>query len=166
MKKTILAAVAAATLMLGTVGCTIEAPTDSTAKGSSNKADDTTDDDDGSFFDDTSDESDEPDKPDTYKPTKNDFKAKLKITGSDCFGSAGCLLDYKIGLTWLGPSGALLDKSYDVYYRVTGGDDGGTSGTITVTPKLRYAVVEGYGSTAEGGALDVQVVRIGNANGF
>lgn len=159
MKKKILAAFAVATILFGTVGCELEA-TDSKAKdGGGGKADSsqTTD-------DDTEPAADT--EPDTYKPSKDDFKAKLKVTSKSCFGSAGCNVEYKVGLAWLGPAGAKLDKSYDVYFQVTGGDDGGSTATITVTPKLRYAVYEGYGSTAEGGQLDVKIKRIGSAGGF
>lgn len=110
----------------------------------------------------------EPAEPETYKPTKSDFKPIIKVTSRSCFGSAGCNIEYKVGLKWMGPNPApRLDKSYDVYYRVTGGDMGTSTDTITVNPKLRYSVIEGYDSTGNvGDVLTASVIRIGNASGF
>lgn len=105
-----------------------------------------------------------------YIPDRNDFKPMLKVTSRQCYGSAGCNIGYKVGLEWMGPPqfrSPRLDDSYDVYFRVTGGDMGATTSTITVSPRLRYDVYEGFDSTGSvGDRLKVKVVRISPAGGF
>ena len=158
MKK-ILAALAAM-LMLFTTGCEIDTAGGTKAKGAKHHT--------SSDVSPASDDSASSDpEPSFYHPTKSDFRAMLKVTSRSCFGSAGCNLEYKLGIAWEGPTGVTLDKSYDVYLRVTGGDMGVDTQTITVSRKLRYRPIDGYGSTGSTSArLHASVVRIGNANGF
>lgn len=65
--------------------------------------------------------------PTRRKPTKSDFKVTLKELSRDCFGSAGCSITYRPRLTM--PSGLDPDTTYEITYRIRGGDSPET-GTI------------------------------------
>jgi hypothetical protein len=54
----------------------------------------------------------------------------LKIRSKECFGSAGCNVEYQINPQYWGSGD--LHGSWDVTYKVTGGDDGPIINTFTV----------------------------------
>ncbi len=57
-----------------------------------------------------------------HTPTTKDFKLGVKILRKQCFGSAGCNINYRIDVTYLGGE---LDpsKTYEITYEVTGAED-------------------------------------------
>lgn len=66
----------------------------------------------------------------TSSPSLAGFHLTVKTTKKDCFGSAGCLIEFQIVLTYDGPP-ASPDSRWDVTYDVTGGTDPQT-GTLNV----------------------------------
>lgn len=66
---------------------------------------------------------DEPDPPEqTFpEPDPDDFDLTAKILSKECFGSAGCLIDFRIELAYDGPE---LDPAvtYELIYEVAGGE--------------------------------------------
>jgi hypothetical protein len=57
-------------------------------------------------------------------PVPADFKLAVKVTRKQCFGSAGCNVDYEIDMTYAGDPLALGDgRSYEVTYEVKGAED-------------------------------------------
>lgn len=66
-----------------------------------------------------------------------DLELTAKITKKDCFGSAGCNVEYRI-VTAIdeGARGVLTlgGKTYEITYAVTGFDDGEHVGTLTIDP--------------------------------
>lgn len=64
-------------------------------------------------------------------PTVKDFELNLKITSKQCFGSAGCNIEFETLLNYLG-SGAEPNTSWDITYDVQGGEDPYTN-TLTTT---------------------------------
>jgi hypothetical protein len=99
-------------------------------------------------------------------PTKSDFVMRLRITSKQCFGSAGCNLEYDVIPKWAGDQPAAdtqLDGKYDLTYAVTGSEDGPIVETMTVYPTLKYEVplFGGFASTSSSYAeLGVHVVRL------
>jgi hypothetical protein len=99
-------------------------------------------------------------------PTKSDFVMRLRITSKQCFGSAGCNLEYDVIPKWAGDQPAAdtqLDGKYDLTYAVTGAEDGPIVETMTVYPTLKYEVpmFGGFASTSSSYAeLGVHVVRL------
>jgi hypothetical protein len=77
------------------------------------------------------DETTEPPAPTYGVPTKADFKLTLKQLTKQCFGSAGCNVSYRVLVKYSGPA---LDPeaTYDVLYRVAGGEDGPVDNRLTV----------------------------------
>lgn len=67
----------------------------------------------------------------SYSPTADDFKLKAKILSKQCFGTAGCNLTYRIQLAYVGQT-LDPDSSYEVTYKVSGGEDGPQINTLTV----------------------------------
>ena len=69
---------------------------------------------------------------DTYTPVAKDFKLAIKVKSKECFGSAGCVLTYRVDVQYLGQA---LDPSqtWEVTYQVTGGESGPIVNTFTVT---------------------------------
>lgn len=63
-----------------------------------------------------------------YTPKKSDFSIKVKVTSKQCFGSAGCSVQYAVDPTYVGLQ--TLTGSWEVTYEVRGGSDGPITGTI------------------------------------
>jgi hypothetical protein len=69
---------------------------------------------------------DDPDENDGYVPSADDFMLEVKILEQECFGSAGCLVRFRVELTHLGgPNYEDLDPKakYELTYRIDGGED-------------------------------------------
>jgi hypothetical protein len=64
-------------------------------------------------------------------PKPADFKIKVKIKKKECFGSAGCNLTYQIAPDYVGDVD-ISSGSYEVTYRVLGGEDGPQINTFTL----------------------------------
>lgn len=56
-------------------------------------------------------------------PSKKDFSIRVKTTGKECFGSAGCLVDFKVKLSYSGTLDLDPDKTYDITYDIRGAED-------------------------------------------
>jgi hypothetical protein len=99
-------------------------------------------------------------------PTNSDFVMHLRITSKQCFGSAGCNIEYDVIPKWAGDQPAAdtqLDGKYDLTYAVTGSEDGPIVETMTVYPTLKYEVpmFGGFASTSSSYAeLEAHVVRL------
>lgn len=82
-----------------------------------------------------------PAKPKPADPKPADFKLTVKTLEKQCFGSAGCLVTYRISdVTYSGP-GLDEDKSYEITYKVTGLKDP-KIGTFTLNGDGSYSVDE------------------------
>jgi hypothetical protein len=62
--------------------------------------------------------------------TESDVKLTTKILKKECFGSAGCNVQFRINLTYTGGT-EFPDGHYEVSYRVKGGEDP-MQGTIEI----------------------------------
>lgn len=68
-----------------------------------------------------------------YTPTAADFKIRLKTREKTCFGSAGCNITFQIDPKYVGRVGGLSDDmTYDVTYKIIGGDSGPQVNTFTI----------------------------------
>jgi hypothetical protein len=61
--------------------------------------------------------------PNYYEPEADDFELTVKTLSKECFGSAGCLIDFRIELA-MTRTGVTLDPAltYELTYEVTGGE--------------------------------------------
>lgn len=76
-----------------------------------------------------------------HVPTPKEIKLTIKITKKQCFGSAGCLVDFRIGdLTYSGDN-MDPDKDYEVVYEVKGLKDPYTN-TLTLHGNGRFEYQE------------------------
>lgn len=97
-------------------------------------------------------------EPEFDKPTKSDFKLRVRRLDEECFGSAGCNTEVRIGLT--NASGIELDptKTYELRYRILGANDPVLS-TIEITGD-NYTVNEHYLDTQQGAKLEAIVLSV------
>jgi hypothetical protein len=65
-------------------------------------------------------------------PAASDFKLTPKITGRQCFGSAGCNVKFKVKMVYTGPALPEND-TWAITYEVTGVEDGPMIGTFEVS---------------------------------
>lgn len=65
-----------------------------------------------------------------YTPKPADFHLTLKILKKECFGSAGCNVEYRVTVDYKGQPVA-DGTTYEVTYNVTGGQDGTVTNTFT-----------------------------------
>jgi hypothetical protein len=102
----------------------------------------------------------EPEPAPVADPKPRDFTIELKILEQDCFGSAGCNLLYRPELTYEGTVPLDPDETYEITYRIKGGDDPKIS-TLTVT---EGDIVETYdetiGTPTTDTDLDVKVTDV------
>ena len=66
------------------------------------------------------------------KTEQLDFKLTPKITGRQCFGSAGCNIKFKVKMVYTGP-GLPEDDTWAVTYEVSGVEDGPAINTFEIT---------------------------------
>lgn len=79
-------------------------------------------------------------------PRTADIKLTAKITDKQCFGSAGCHVEFKVNLAYGGPV-LSADDTWEVTYEITGVEDGPMIGTLEVTGD-EYTVNEEFVSTS------------------
>lgn len=79
--------------------------------------------------DESSTSSTTPPPPAAYVPKPADFTVKIKTRKKECFGSAGCIVTYRIVPAY---SGLPFQGSYDVTYRVSGDESGPSVNTFTI----------------------------------
>lgn len=58
----------------------------------------------------------------TRAPRPSEFELKVKVTDKQCFGTAGCLIRYDVGVTYA--AGPMPEGSWRVTYKVTGDANG------------------------------------------
>lgn len=71
-------------------------------------------------------------QPKVKAPVAKDFKLSVKTLKKQCFGSAGCLVDYRIDVTYAGDPLATGDRTYEVTYDVKGAEEPITN-TFTIS---------------------------------
>lgn len=94
------------------------------------------------------------------EPKASDFTLSVRTTSKECFGEAGCIVEYKVTAKYDGPE---LDpsKSYDVTYHVSGPEDGGQDDTFTVTGDSYELPLEQSAQTPSSGTrLRVKVTGV------
>lgn len=73
-----------------------------------------------------------PEKPSYYVPQASDFKLTPKVLEKKCYGSAGCLISFRIEVSYTGTSQPDPAKTYEVTYEVKGGKEPLTN-TLRIT---------------------------------
>jgi hypothetical protein len=101
-------------------------------------------------------------------PNKQTLKLTLRITSKQCFGSAGCNVEYRVAPVWTATPGVDLDGDYDITYKVTGDDSGPILDTLTIYSNGKYEVpFEGLMSTSSGAVHPTAtIIRIRKHVGF
>jgi hypothetical protein len=79
------------------------------------------------------------------RPKLSDIKLTAKITDKECFGSAGCNVEFKVRMAYSGPA-LDHDDTWEITYEVTGVEDGPLIGTFELTGD-QYEVNEELVST-------------------
>lgn len=65
-----------------------------------------------------------PSETEPAEPTESDFELKLKVRKKECFGSAGCNVQFRVDVTYVGPEDLEdLPEYIDITYEVKGGDE-------------------------------------------
>lgn len=75
-----------------------------------------------------------------------DVKLTVKVLDKECFGTAGCNLEYKVLATWP-PSKVARGDSYAITYEVSGPEDGKQIGTLIVNDDETFKTEEDFAST-------------------
>ncbi|MEV6303337.1 hypothetical protein AB0M02_28265 [Actinoplanes sp. NPDC051861] len=90
----------------------------------------------------------------SYKtPKPSHFALTVKTMSKECFGSAGCLVDYRIKVAMKSDVTFDPDKNYDITFDVFGDEDGPRTGTFTLSGDGSYVGydLEGDLSTSSSG---------------
>lgn len=90
-------------------------------------------------------------------PTVKDFKLTVKILRKQCFGSAGCNVNYRIEVAYVGSKTLDPAKTYEVTYEVKGAEDTAIN-TFTVTGDHAQVREEEFASTSRSSATLTAVV--------
>jgi hypothetical protein len=71
-------------------------------------------------------------------PTPDEFKINVIVIKQDCFGSAGCNVQYEINPDYTGPSAQLKNRSLRIIYQINGGDNPKTASFTVVNGTAHY----------------------------
>jgi hypothetical protein len=83
-------------------------------------------------------------------PSPSDFRITVLVTKSDCFGSAGCNVEYEISPAYIG-AGSVTMQPFRVFYNIVGGDSPKTdSFTITNGSNMHFDKSGSLSTTGEG----------------
>lgn len=90
---------------------------------------------------------------------RTDIKLTVKITSKQCFGSAGCIVEYDIVPAWVNPLGLPIDlrDDYDVTYEVNGDEDGPIIDTFEFYANGKYEVPYGGNASTSSSGQDLTV---------
>ena len=93
------------------------------------------------------------------EPKPEDFELTAKIVSRECFGSAGCNIDFRIETTY---NGGALDPAttYEVLYEVHGVEDGPLIDTLEVTGDQVASNEENASTPSADTELTVKVTEI------
>jgi hypothetical protein len=94
-------------------------------------------------------------------PSPSDFTITVLITKSNCFGSAGCNVQYEISPAYVG-AGGVTKQPFRVFYNIVGGDSPQSdSFTITNGSNMHYDKSGSLSTTGEGEpTLSAVVTRV------
>lgn len=83
-------------------------------------------------------------EPDPVPFTVDDVTLRVKILSKECFGSAGCSVEFRVIPTYVGSS-SYEDRSVEITYKVTGLSDAQTNTFELTNGEYDQYDVEGYG---------------------
>lgn len=92
-------------------------------------------------------------------PKVADFKLTARITDKKCFGSAGCNIEFKIEMDYLGES-LSEDDTWEVTYEVTGVEDGPMIGTLEMTGTTFESYEESVSTSSSKKKLTIKVTGV------
>jgi hypothetical protein len=98
-----------------------------------------------------------------YVPKAADYHLTLTTLERECYGDAGCNVTYRVAVKYTGPD---LDPTatYEVRYRVTGGDSGPQDNRLTTTGDVATTDAEEYISTPASPRLHVKATGVEQIN--
>lgn len=87
-----------------------------------------------------------PGKPPEPLLTAGDIKLEVKILDKECFGSAGCNVEYRVQAGW--PKEAVREgETFEVTYEITGPEEGPQVGTFTINDDGTMLIEKEFAST-------------------
>lgn len=92
-------------------------------------------------------------------PKPGDIKRTAKITHRECFGSAGCNVDFEVTMTYSGPTLSDTD-TWRVTYEVHGVEDGPLIDTLDVTGTHYKGTAQSASLTRASDKLTVEVTDV------
>jgi hypothetical protein len=98
-----------------------------------------------------------------YVPKAADYHLTLTTLERECYGDVGCNVTYRVAVKYTGPD---LDPTatYEVRYRVTGGDSGPVDNRLTTTGDVATTDAEEYISTPPSLRLRVKATGVEQIN--
>jgi hypothetical protein len=96
---------------------------------------------------------------DAVTPKASDFKLTPKITRKQCFGSAGCNVDYQVTLGYSGPA-LNDDDTWDVTYEATGDESGPITNQIEVTGTQYSGESQSISTASSGTKIKIKVTDV------
>lgn len=93
-----------------------------------------------------------------FTAKQKDFKVSLKILDKECFGSAGCLIGYRVELGYTGPT-IPDEQSYEISFRITGAEDE-ILGTLT-THGTKYDIPDNEHLSTKSTSYNLKVSIVG-----
>lgn len=97
--------------------------------------------------DDESATEEEPAEEAVGEPQLKDFELRVKITDKQCFGSAGCSIDYDVIPAYTSSAGNFDDLTFDLTYEIKGDESGPIVGTLEFA-EGQYTLQDGSASTS------------------
>jgi hypothetical protein len=102
------------------------------------------------------------DEPGKFTPHKSDFKIGIKILKKQCFGSAGCSIEFRIKPSYVGSQTLPDSGEIEVSYRVYGDESGPIDNTFTIDSDgtAHYDKTESASTSSSSRKLTVKVTDV------
>jgi len=94
-----------------------------------------------------------------YVPQPADFVLEVQVIEQQCFGSAGCNVTFRLGVTYTGDTIYDDEGPYTVVYNITG-SDGPFIGRFTLLSQYEFSASEEFVSTPPGATLTATVTQV------
>lgn len=92
-------------------------------------------------------------------PAPSDFAISIQVLSKKCFGSAGCVLTYRIQPTYTGPT-LDDDQELTVTYEVSGGEDAHIDSFEVKGARVRHDRRDVIRTSSSASTLSARVTRV------
>ena len=101
-----------------------------------------------------------PPEPHFYEPAIDDFELSIKTLSKECFGSAGCIIEFRMELAYLAVGRLDPGVTYEITYEIHGGEDPYINTLTTTGDRYSTEETERINTPSADSELTVEIVDL------